>query len=61
MFGESNLYLGFMAHQYDLDKLAAQIVAEYRKGNSSFMARAAWDLSPADLRYVEDKVAKMLS
>lgn len=61
MMGETNLFLGFMAHQKDLDNLAQQIVNEYRKGNTSFTARAAWDLSSSDLAYIEDKVTKMLS
>lgn len=60
-FGESNLYLGFMAHQYDLDNLAKQIVAEYHKGNTSLMARAGLSLSEADMKYVESQVEKMLS
>lgn len=61
MMGETNLFLGFMAHQKDLDNLAQQIVNEYRRGNTSFTARAAWDLSQSDLTYIEDKVTKMLS
>ena len=61
MFGESNLFLGFMVHQNDLDNLAQQIVNEYRKGNTTFTAQASFELSPADLAYVEDKVTKMLS
>ena len=52
MFGESNLFLGFMAQQ---------IVNEYRKGNTTFTAQASFELSPSDLAYVEDKVTKMLS
>ena len=40
MFGESNLFLGFMVHQKDLDNLAQQIVNEYRKGNTTFTAQA---------------------
>ena len=58
MFGESNLFLGFMVHQKDLDN---QIVNEYRKGNTTFTAQASFELSPSDLAYVEDKVTKILS
>lgn len=61
-FGESNLYLGFMAHQHDLDNLAKQIVTEYKNGgNSVTLSRAGLSLSEADLHYVESQVQKMLS
>lgn len=59
-FGESNLMLGFLAHQYDLDNLANQIVSEYHKGNTSLSFRLGFDLSKSDMEYVEDKVLKLL-
>lgn len=61
-FGESNLYLGFMAHQHDLDNIAKQIVTEYRNGHTSVtLSRAGLSLSETDLQYIESQVNKMLS